>query len=80
MEYKEAVLSVEIYRLSQIGYALSHSTRNPPTPEWGVIHYLARMHSASKEKLVSEVPGVTSTTLARLRIKRILVEETGVSV
>lgn len=71
---------MEIYRLSKLGYALSHSTRSPQTPEWSVIHYLARMHSASKEKLLAELPGVTSTTLARLRIKRILVEETGVSV
>lgn len=71
---------MQIYRLSKLGYALSHSTRNPPTPEWNVIHYLGRMHSASKEKLLSEVAGVTSATLARLRIKRILIEETGVSV
>lgn len=71
---------MEIYRLSRLGYALSHSTRNPPTPEWNVIHYLARMHSASKEKIISEVAGVSSLTLAGLRRKRILVEETGVSV
>lgn len=71
---------MQIYRLSKLGYALSHSTRNPQTPEWSVIHYLSRMHSASKEKLVAEVPGVTPSLLARLRIKRILVEETGVQV
>ncbi len=71
---------MEIYRLSKLGYALSHSTRNPPTPEWAVIHYLARNHSASKEKIISEVPGTTPTVLARLRMKHILVEETGVSV
>lgn len=71
---------MEIYRLSRLGYALSHSTRTPATPEWGVIYYLAKMHTASKEKLLAEVSGATSATLARLRIKRILVEETGVSV
>lgn len=71
---------MEIYRLSKLGYALSHSTRNPPTPEWTVIHYLGRMHSASKEKLLTEVPGTTPATLANLRRKKILVEETGVSV
>lgn len=71
---------MEIYRLSKLGYALSHSTRYPDTPEWHIIHYLNRMHTASKEKILSEVSGATSATLARLRQKRILLEETGVSV
>lgn len=71
---------MEIYRLSKLGYGLSHSTRNPPTPEWRVIHYLGRMHSASKDKILAEVPGTTTATLAKLRLKRILVEETGVGV
>lgn len=71
---------MEIYSLSKLGYALSHGTRNPPTPEWKVIHYLARMHKASKEKILREVPDASTTTLARLRMKRILVEETGVNV
>lgn len=71
---------MEIYSLSKLGYALSHSTRNPPTPEWNIIHYLAKMHSASKEKILAEVSGASTTALARLRMKRILIEETGVSV
>lgn len=71
---------MEIYRLSNLGYALSHSTHNPDTPEWRIIHYLSRMHSASKEKLLSEVPGTSSITLSKLRMKRVLIEETGVSV
>lgn len=71
---------MEIYRLSRLGYALSHSTRNPDTPEWKVIHYLNRQHSASKEKILSEVAGADTGTLARLRHKKILIEETGVSV
>ena len=71
---------MEIYRLSKLGYALSHSTRNPRTPEWNTIHYLARMHSASKQKLLNEVPGTNSSTLRKLALKRIIIEETGVSV
>ena len=71
---------MEIYRLSKLGYALSHSTKYPNTPEWHVIHYLNRMHTASKEKILSEVPGTTSSILARLRLKRILLEETGVNI
>ena len=71
---------MEIYSLSKRGYALSHSTRYPPTPEWGVIHYLAKMHSASGEKLKREVFGVTSMTLAKLRLKKILVTDKGIEV
>ena len=71
---------MEIYRLTQLGYKLSHSRRNPQTPEWGVIHYLAKRHRASKEQLVEEVPGVSSSTIGKLRIKRILTEESEVSV
>lgn len=71
---------MQIYRLSKLGYMLSRSTRNPPTPEWGVIHYLGKMHAASREKILTEVPSATSATLARLRAKRILMEETGVTV
>ncbi len=71
---------MEIYRLSKLGYALSHSTHYPPTPEWGVIHYLARMHSASKEKLITEVPNASARTIRGLMMKRILIEETGVAI
>jgi hypothetical protein len=71
---------VEIYRLSNLGYALAHSRTNPDTPEWRVIHYLARMHSASGEKIISEVVGVNAFTLGKLRKKQILLDETGVSV
>lgn len=71
---------MEIYRLSNLGYALAHSTRNPSTPEWGVIHYLAKNHSASKEKIMSEVAGATPLILGKLMRKGILVNETGVSV
>jgi hypothetical protein len=71
---------VEIYRLSRLGYALSHSTHNPDTAEWRLIHYLARMHSASKDKLMNEVAGVTPRTIRLLKNKRILIEETGVQV
>ena len=71
---------MEIYRLSKLGYALSHSTTNPRTAEWGVIHYLGRMHTASKEKILAEVPGASVVTLSKLRMKKILLEETGMGV
>jgi hypothetical protein len=71
---------VEIYRLSRLGYVLSHSTRNADTAEWRVIHYLSRMHSATKDKILAEVAGASTTTLRQLRGKRIIIEETGVAV
>ncbi len=71
---------MKIYRLSTLGYSLSHSTRFPNTPEWRVIHYLGRMHSASRDKIISEVDGATIMTLERLRMKGVLIEDTGVSV
>lgn len=58
---------------------LAHSTRNPNTAEWRVIHYLAQRHSASGEKIVSDL-NVPSSALANLSAKRIIVEDTGVSV
>jgi hypothetical protein len=38
------------------------------------------MHSASKEKIMSEVAGATQRTIRQLKNKRILIEETGVQV
>lgn len=71
---------MELYRLSGLGYKLSHNVRHEDKPEWRIIHYLSRMHVATKEKILSEVPGATSTMLTKLRYKRVLVEETGVNV
>jgi len=69
-----------IYRLSPLGYRLSHNIRHEDKPEWGVIYYLSRMHVATKEKIIAEVPGATPITLAKLRLKRVIVEESGVDV
>ena len=71
---------MEIYRLSGRGRALAHNYRNPPTPEWGVIHFLNKRGMATKEQIYENVPGASSATLAKLRIKRIIAGETGVSV
>lgn len=71
---------MELFRLSTLGYKLSHNIRHEDKPEWRIIHYLAKMHVATKEKILSEVPGATSAMLSKLRSKRILVEETGVNV
>lgn len=71
---------MEIYRLSRLGAMAAHSIRPKPTPEWGVINYLNRNHSASKEKIMAEVPGVTSGILGAMRRKHLIIEETGVGV
>ena len=71
---------MEIYKLSRLGAMAAHSIRPKPTPEWGVIIYLNRNHSASKEKLLAEVPGATSGMLGSMRRKHLLIEETGVGV
>ena len=71
---------MEIYRLSRLGAMAAHSIRPRQTPEWAVIHYLNRMHSASKDKILAEVPGVTSGILGTMRRKHLLIEDTGVGV
>ena len=70
---------MKIYTLSRRGEMLAHSTRNPDTAEWRIIHYLSRQHSASKEKIMADLK-VPSTALANLSAKRIIVEDSGVSV
>lgn len=71
---------MEIYSLTFKGRALSHSTRSPNTPEWKVIYFLSKHSRATKEQIISNVPDASSSTLARLRIRGIIQEETGVTV
>ena len=71
---------MEIYRLTSRGERLAHSHSNPQTPAWGVIHFLNRRGQATKEQIVENVPYATSVTLAKLRMKRVIIEETGVNV
>lgn len=76
---------MESYRLSPLGYRYAHTiSPNIATEEsktrWAVVYYLNRMHSASKAKIISEVPGATSATLAYLSRKGLILNETRVSV
>ncbi len=74
---------MEIYRLTGLGRALSHNIKSPPTPEWKVIHFLAKHGRGTKEQMSSYLgisAGQVSAALARLRFKRVVVEETGVTV
>ncbi len=71
---------MEIYRLTSRGEQLSHSYRSPRNPLWGVIFYLKMKSVATKEQILEDVEGATSTTLTKLRLKKIIAEETGVNV
>lgn len=71
---------MEIYRLTSRGERLAHSHSNPQTPPWGVIHFLNRRGMATKEQILENVPYATSVTLSKLRIKKVIAEETGVNV
>lgn len=71
---------MEIYRLTNMGERLAHSYKSPPTPAWGVIHFLNKRGMATREQIIENVPGATSLTLAKLKIKRVVAEETGVNV
>ena len=71
---------MEIYRLTSRGERFAHSHSNPDTPAWGVIHFLNKRGLATKEQIIENVPYATSVTLAKLRMKKVVAEETGVNV
>ncbi len=73
---------IQIFRLSPLGEALSHSVRAPQTPEWKIIYYLKRQGHATKDQIVTN-SGLSlaevSAALTKLRHRRspIVIEETG---
>lgn len=71
---------MEIYALTNTGRSLSHSVRSPNTPEWRVIYFLAKNGQRTKEQILSYVPEASSATLAKLRIKGVIKEDSGVTV
>lgn len=73
-------MSIEIYRLTARGEALAHSYRSPRSPEWAVIHFLNRRGAATKDMIFDNVPSASSSTLAKLSIKNIIVGGRSVTV
>lgn len=71
---------MELYSLTALGHRLAHSRRNPPTPEWAVIHHLARHGVATKAEIFEYVPSATITTLVKLKMKQVIYEQAGVNV
>ncbi len=63
---------MEVYELTDRGRMLSHSRRSPRTPEWGVIHHLAKNGIATREQLMEYVPDATGTTLAKFQAVHII--------
>lgn len=63
---------MDIYTLTQRGMALAKSTRSPATPEWGVVMFLAKHSSATKDQILSYVTGATTITLSNLKAKGII--------
>jgi hypothetical protein len=71
---------VEIYSLTSRGMRLAQSHRAPINESWGVIFFLSKRHLATKEQILENVPSATTATLARLKLKRVIAEESGVNV
>ena len=71
---------MEIYHLTARGEKLAHSYRFPDTPAWKVIHFLKKRNAATKEQILDNVPYATSLTLTKLKYKRIIAEDTGITV
>jgi hypothetical protein len=67
---------MEIYSLTTRGRVLSHSVRSPKTPEWGVIYFLSKQGSATKEQITGYVPSASSSTFMKLRNNGIIHDET----
>lgn len=71
---------IEVYRLSNRGEQLAHSYRSPRTPEWAVVHFLQRRGSATKDQIFEYVPSASSSTLAKLSMKGIIIGGRGVTI
>ncbi len=74
---------IQIYGLTGIGQKLAHSIRSPDTSEWRIIHFLDRVGRATKEQIIDYCgasPTEISVNLRKLKSRRIVAEESEVSV
>lgn len=71
---------MEVYSLTSVGRALAHGIRNPSNTKWKIIYFLSRRESATKEQILSYVPDATALTLAELKGKHIIQDETQVNI
>lgn len=70
---------MKLYSITQKGYRLAHSIRQPAQAEWKVIAYLAKRHTASREQIIEDT-GADVGTIANLAHKGVIkLDTTGVS-
>jgi hypothetical protein len=48
---------------------MNHNIRSEDTPEWRVIHYMAKVHQATKEQ-IEQNTGVDGSVIAKLAMKK----------
>lgn len=63
---------MEVYELTMKGRQMAHSPSAPHTPEWGVIFFLSKHGSATKQQILSYVPGADGSTIGKLKRARII--------
>lgn len=74
---------MEIYGLTRKGHQLARSTGSPNTPAWGIIYFLDKAHKSTKEQ-ISDYCGLSpvqvAVALRKLKVKRIVAEESGAGI
>lgn len=70
---------MEIYSLTTTGEQMSHIIRYDGKPRQKIIYYLARVHRATKERILNNVPDANLGDIAILRRNGLIECETGVS-
>lgn len=58
---------MEIYTLTTVGDKLRHSINNTGKPRQKIIYFLAKVHRATKEQILENVPDATLGDIAVLK-------------
>lgn len=68
---------MEVYTLTGKGRQLAHSVRGQRTADWGVVYFLSKNGSATKDQILSYVSGASISTIVRLKARRIITDQSG---
>jgi hypothetical protein len=68
---------LEIYRLTNAGLLMSHIIHYEGKPRQKIIYYLAKVHQATKERILENVPDATISDIIALRYSKPPILETG---
>lgn len=74
---------MKIYSLTPLGEAVAKSVRFTNSNDWKVIHHLAKVGHATDDQLSTYCGlsrGEISAAVSRLRVKKIIKDESGVEV